>query len=55
MADMPAVLVEVGFLSNRAEEKRFRQQAHVRAAAAGIAGGILAYREEHARRLLAER
>jgi N-acetylmuramoyl-L-alanine amidase len=55
MADMPAVLVEVGFLSNRAEAKRLQGDAFTRSAAAGIARGIVAYRDEHARRLLAER
>jgi N-acetylmuramoyl-L-alanine amidase len=55
MADMPAVLVEVGFLSNRSEAKRMRGDAFIGSAADGIAHGILAYRDEHARRLLAEK
>jgi N-acetylmuramoyl-L-alanine amidase len=55
MADMPAVLVEVGFLSNRSEGKRLGRDDFTRSAADGIARGILAYRDEHARRLLAER
>jgi N-acetylmuramoyl-L-alanine amidase len=54
-ADMPAVLVELGFLSNRGEAKRMRTDAFVQAAAEGIARGILAYRGEHARGLIAER
>jgi len=54
-ANMPAVLVEVGFLTNRAEAKRMRSRDFPRVTAQGIAGGILAYRDEHARRLVAGR
>lgn len=54
-ADMPAVLVEVGFLSHRGEAKRMRTEKFAEAAAEGIARGILAYRGEHARGLIAER
>ncbi len=54
-ARMPAVLVEIGFLSNASEAKRLRSKAFTKATARGIASGILAYRNEHARRLLAER
>ena len=55
MADMPAILVEVGFLSNRVEAKRLQSKTFVRAAARGIASGIRQYRDEHARRLVAGR
>ena len=55
MADMPAILVEVGFVSNRAEARRLSSKAFARAAAAGIANGIVRYRDEHARRLVASR
>jgi len=55
MADMPAILVEVGFVSNRAEARRLSSKAFARAAAAGIANGIVRYRDEHARRLVAGR
>jgi N-acetylmuramoyl-L-alanine amidase len=55
MADMPAVLVEVGFLSNRVEAKRMKSKSFVQAAAKGIANGIVRYRDEHARRLVAGR
>ncbi|MGH6693476.1 MAG: N-acetylmuramoyl-L-alanine amidase family protein, partial [Gammaproteobacteria bacterium] len=54
-ADMPAILVEVGFVSNRTEATRMRSDAFTRAAADGIARGILAHRGEHARHLVAER
>lgn len=55
MADMPAILVEVGFVSNRSEAKEMRTRKFAQRAAGGIRRGILAYRDEHARRLLAER
>ena len=54
-ADMPAILVEVGFVSNRAEASRMKTQGFANEAAEGIARGVLQYREEHARRLLAGR
>jgi N-acetylmuramoyl-L-alanine amidase len=55
MADMPAILVEVGFVTNTKEGRRLRTDAFARSAADGIAEGILAYRGEHARRLVAGR
>jgi N-acetylmuramoyl-L-alanine amidase len=55
MSNMPAVLVEVGFVSNRAEASRLRSDSFARAAAEGIADGILAHQRDHARRLMAER
>lgn len=54
-AEMPAVLVEVGFLTNPTERRRLASHRFVETAAEGIARGILAYREEHARGLLAGR
>ncbi len=54
-ANMPAILVEVGFVSNGTEAKRLRTQKFADAAAEGISAGILAYRDEHAQRLLAGR
>jgi N-acetylmuramoyl-L-alanine amidase len=55
MADMPAILVEVGFLTNKRESKRLRSKQFRRRAADGITQGILAYRSDHDRRLLAGR
>jgi N-acetylmuramoyl-L-alanine amidase len=54
-ANMPAILIEVGFVSNRTEAARLKTRAFATAAAEGIARGILAYRDDHARRLLAGR
>ncbi|MCP4005329.1 MAG: N-acetylmuramoyl-L-alanine amidase [bacterium] len=54
-ANMPAVLVEVGFVSNRNEARNLKTPGFARAAARGIAGGIVGYREHHARSVVAER
>lgn len=54
-ADMPAILVEVGFVSNPSEGKRLRTTSFARVAAQGIADGVSAYREQQARRLVARR
>ncbi len=54
-ADMPAILVEVGFVSNPAEVKRLRSAGFARLAAQGIADGVSAYRDQQARRLVARR
>ncbi|MBL7223025.1 MAG: N-acetylmuramoyl-L-alanine amidase [Candidatus Brocadiae bacterium] len=43
MAGMPAVLVETGFLTNRADERLLRTDAHRRHLARAIASGIHAY------------
>jgi N-acetylmuramoyl-L-alanine amidase len=40
---MPAVLVEVGFISNRSEEKLLKASAHREKLAAGICQGILSF------------
>jgi N-acetylmuramoyl-L-alanine amidase len=44
-AQMPAVLVEVGFLSNRTERKRLMNKAYQERLAAGICDGIKFYIE----------
>jgi N-acetylmuramoyl-L-alanine amidase len=54
-ADMPAILVEVGFVSNRAESKRLLSRGFAQTAAQSIAQGIRRYRDEHARSLVAGR
>ena len=54
-ADMPAILVEVGFVSNPAEGKRMRSRDFARAAAEGIADGVSAYREQQERSIFARR
>lgn len=43
---MPAVLVEVGYVSNRAESRRLATSEYREAAASAIARGILAYARE---------
>jgi N-acetylmuramoyl-L-alanine amidase len=55
MADMPAILIEVGFVSNKAEASRLRGKSFAKGAARGIARGISTYRDEHARSLVATR
>lgn len=42
---MPAILVEIGFISNPQEEARMRKGHHRQAAADGIRQGILSFRE----------
>jgi len=54
-ADMPAILVEVGFVSNSAEGRRLASREFARAAAEGIADGVSAYREQQERRIIARR
>jgi N-acetylmuramoyl-L-alanine amidase len=41
---MPAILVEVGFISNQAEEKNLKNPAYRQAVASSIAKGILNYK-----------
>ncbi len=43
---MPAVLVEVGFISHSSEESRLREAAHRQRVAEGIRRGILGFRDE---------
>ena len=54
-ADMPAILVELGFVTNPAEAGRMREAGFARNAARAIAGGIERYRDEHARHMVARR
>lgn len=42
-AQMPAVLVEVGYLSNKAESQRLKRSDYRRAAARAISSGIVSY------------
>jgi N-acetylmuramoyl-L-alanine amidase len=55
LAEMPSVLVEVGFVSNSSEAQRLASADFARAAAGGIARGVARYRDQHARSLVAER
>jgi len=45
LSDTPAILVEAGFLTNRDEVKRLRDDAYLDALADGIASGLTRYRE----------
>ncbi len=49
-ARMPAVLLEVGFISNGTESKRLASPAHQEKIAAAIADGVRAWREAERRR-----
>ena len=49
-ATMPAILVEVGFLSNPAEERRMRTPEFQRATAEALLRAILAFRDERVAR-----
>ncbi len=44
-ASMPSVLVEVGFISNREEEKLLRDRGHIKSIARGIYEGIKGFKE----------
>jgi len=45
LSDTPAILVETGFLTNRTEAKRLRDDSYLDALAGGIASGLSRYRE----------
>jgi N-acetylmuramoyl-L-alanine amidase len=49
-ARMPAVLLEVGFISNEAEAARLRRGDHQEKIAAAVAEGLAAWRAGHARK-----
>ena len=42
-AEMPAILVETGFLTNRMERKRLRSKKYQESVAEGISAGVNAY------------
>jgi N-acetylmuramoyl-L-alanine amidase len=45
-ANMPCILVEVSFISNREEEKRLRDDRYLEEIANGISDGIMGYMTE---------
>jgi N-acetylmuramoyl-L-alanine amidase len=45
LSNTPAILVEVGFITNRAEAKRLRKGDYVEALASGMAEGLTRYRD----------
>jgi N-acetylmuramoyl-L-alanine amidase len=44
LSDMPAILVETGFLTNRAEAQRLADSRYAAAIAEGIADGVQRFR-----------
>ena len=46
---MPAILVEVGYISNRTEEGAFRKKSYRQGVAEAVSMGILAYKNEFER------
>ena len=50
-ARMPAILIEVGFVSHLAEEARLRTATYRQRVAEGIRNGILAFQEDYEERL----
>lgn len=54
-ARMPAVLVEIGFISHPAEESRLRAPDHRQRIAEGIRRGVLAFRNDMERRVASNR
>ena len=55
MGAMPSVLVEMGFISNRAEERRLRSTAHQKQMAEAIFRGIRAFKQRYEDRLANDR
>ena len=51
---MPNALVEVGFISNPAEEKMLRQKAHKQKIAEGIYQAIKHFKQNHEKILATE-
>ena len=52
--NMPAVLVEIGFLTHEAEERRLRSRRHQRGLAGAIAGAVESFRDARNGELPAE-
>ena len=46
LSNMPAILVEAGFLTNRREARRLRNGDYLDGIAAQIATGLVRYRDE---------
>ncbi len=48
-ANMPAILIETGFISNRSESKKLEQESYRRELAEAIGRGIISHRNEYER------
>jgi N-acetylmuramoyl-L-alanine amidase len=46
LTKMPSVLIEIGFLSNKEEEEKMRQDGYIEKIAQGIVNGLLTYVQE---------
>jgi N-acetylmuramoyl-L-alanine amidase len=51
LSNMPAILVEVGFLTHRGEAKRLRDEGYLKDMATQIAEGLVLYKGEQDTRL----
>jgi N-acetylmuramoyl-L-alanine amidase len=49
LSDTPAILVEAGFITNKKEAKRLRDDRYIDALAKGIASGVRRYRDDGAK------
>jgi N-acetylmuramoyl-L-alanine amidase len=51
MGQMPSVLVELGFVTNRAEEKKLKSSAHQKKLAEALYQGIKTFKQHYEQQL----